>query len=90
MAGGDFYGKALALPRGAKIGPSASAEFSSFFPLVEGTNSHGSFYPRGYWGGNKYLGVRFQLNGQGKLITLRAGAYPKAVSLSLAADHRFR
>ncbi len=69
IAGGDFYGKALALPRGAKIGPSAgSGYFSSFFPLVEGTNaSRGSFYSRGYWGGNpknKYLGVRFQLNSQ--------------------------
>lgn len=69
IAGGDFYGKALALERGAKVGPAGpSSYFSSFFPLVEGTNtSNGKFYSRGYWGGNRknsYLGVRFLINGQ--------------------------
>ena len=43
LTGGSFYGKALALPRGANIGPSAinpSAAFSSyFFALVERTNA---------------------------------------------------
>lgn len=69
LADGDFYGKALALQRGAEIGPAGpSSYFSSFFPLVEGTNtSNGNFFSRGYWGGNRknsYLGVRFLINGQ--------------------------
>lgn len=68
MAGG-FYTKALALARGANIGPGiSSAPFASSGGLIEATNtSRGSFYSRGYWAGNfknKYLGVRFQLNGQ--------------------------
>src|ERR1700722_13269931 len=68
MAGG-FYTKALALARGANIGPvTRSAPFVSSGGLVEATNtSRGSFYSRGYWAGNlknHYIGVRFQLNGQ--------------------------
>jgi hypothetical protein len=70
IAGGSFYGKALALERGVKIGPAAvpSASFGSFGALVEGTNSNtGSFYSRGFWAGNlknRYLGVRFLINGK--------------------------
>jgi hypothetical protein len=70
LAGGDFYAKALALARGANIGPAGitSATFASFAGLVEGTNSsQGGFYSRGYWAGNlknRYIGVRFQINGQ--------------------------
>ncbi len=73
LAGGSFYTKALALSRGVKIGPATplSAFFSSSGALVEGTDGtngrNGFYYSRGYWGGspkNKYLGVRFQLNGK--------------------------
>jgi hypothetical protein len=69
IAGGDFYTKALALERGENIGPGITpAVFSSFGGLVEGTNSsQGGFYSRGYWAGNlknRYIGVRFQINGQ--------------------------
>ena len=70
IARGDFYTKALALGRGVSIGPGGveSAVFSSFAGLVAGTNGgNGSYYSRGYWAGNlknRYLGVRFQLNGQ--------------------------
>ena len=70
IVGGDFYAKALALERGVKIGPAGipSATFLSFGALVAGTNGgNGSYYSRGYWAGNlknRYLGVRFQLNGQ--------------------------
>lgn len=69
LEAGDFYGKVLALNRGVTIGP-AGITSASFFSsaLVEGTNSNnGVFYSRGYWGGNpqnKYMGVRFKLNGQ--------------------------
>jgi hypothetical protein len=65
VAGGSFYTKALPLARGAEIGPSASFGFSG---LVEETaSSQGRVYSRGSWPGNlknKYLGVRFQLNGE--------------------------
>lgn len=73
IAGGSFYTKALALERGVKIGPAGitSAFFASYAGLVAGTNNTrtggGSYYSRGYWAGNlknRYLGVRFQLNGQ--------------------------
>ena len=69
LEGGSFYGKVLALNRGVTIGP-AGLPSASFFSsaLVEGTNSNnGVFYSRGYWGGNpqnKYMGVRFKLNGK--------------------------
>ncbi len=66
IGAGGYYGKALALPRGAKIGPSASL-FSNYTDLVEATESGPPRYSRGYWGGNiknRYLGVKFQLNGQ--------------------------
>jgi hypothetical protein len=62
LIGGTFYGEALALPRGAKIGPAPS--FASSIPLVEGANSTRS---RGFWGGdlkNHYLGVRFLISGE--------------------------
>jgi len=61
-----YYAKALALPRGAQIGPSVSF-FNNYTDLVEATESGPPRYSRGYWGGNvknRYLGVKFQLNGQ--------------------------
>jgi hypothetical protein len=68
IAGGTYFAEALPLTRGAKIGPSANFFFGPEIDLVEGTNtSNGVFYSRGYWKGNltnRYLGVRFQLNGQ--------------------------
>jgi hypothetical protein len=70
LCGGSFYAKALALGRGATIGPviPSYAGFSYYGALIEGTNvSNGSYYPRGFWGGNlknQYLGVRFQLHGK--------------------------
>ncbi len=70
LAGGTFYNKALALARGVEIGPTtpASAFFSTSGGLIAATNEGGGvFYSRGYWAGNlknRYLGVRFQLNGQ--------------------------
>jgi hypothetical protein len=70
LAGGTFYTKALALSRGAKVGPSANfVSGGSLFALVEATSSSSirGFFSRGYWGGNpknKYLGVRFQIRGQ--------------------------
>ena len=68
IAGGTYFAEALALTRGAKIGPAANFFSGPAIDLLEGTNSsHGSFYSRGYWKGNlenRYLGVRFQLNGQ--------------------------
>lgn len=69
MIGGDFYAEALALPRGANIGPSVSFfSASGSGALIEATQSSGSVRgPRGFWGGNpknKYIGVRFQINGQ--------------------------
>ena len=66
IAGGDFYAKASALPRGAKIGP--SADFSNYAVLIEATETGNTGrYSRGYWGENlkdHYLGVRFILNGE--------------------------
>ena len=68
IAGGTYFAEALALTRGARIGPSANFFSGPAIDLLEGTNvSNGSFYSRGYWKGNlknRYLGVRFQLNGQ--------------------------
>ncbi len=61
-----FYGRALALSRGAEIGPSA-AIFNNYTDLIEATESGPPRYSRGYWGGNiknRYLGIRFSLNGQ--------------------------
>jgi hypothetical protein len=65
---GSFYGKALALPRGATIGPKVppSAGCSSF-PLVEGSDTSTVRSFRGEWGGNpqnRYLGVQFLIKGQ--------------------------
>jgi hypothetical protein len=86
MQGGTFYPEAFALARGAKIGPSAL--FSSTFALVENTDAFGSF-SRGYWGGNlknRYLGVRFQINGQFHYgwvrLTVTANAQLKKQDLS--------
>ncbi len=66
MIGADgYYAKALALPRGAQIGPSSF--FNNYTDLIEATESGPPRYSRGYWGGNpknRYLGVKFQLNGQ--------------------------
>ncbi len=64
----SFYTKALALPRGAKIGP--SADFLYLYPysmIVEasrGSSSGKRFI--GYWEDSKdrYLGVRFLINGE--------------------------
>jgi len=70
MVGGDFYPEALALQRGANIGPSVNSFFSlsGSGALIEATQTSGSVRsPRGFWGGNpknKYIGVRFQINGQ--------------------------
>lgn len=67
VCGGAFYGKALALPRGTKVGPNDQC-FSNYFLLIEATDKQ-SFgtYSRGYWGGNvedRYLGVRFPIDGE--------------------------
>lgn len=72
LAAGDFYAEAVALPRGARIGspvPPSSAGFVST-ALIEGSEeSPNGVYRtlRGYWGGNpknRYLGVKFAINGQ--------------------------
>jgi hypothetical protein len=67
VCGGDFYAKALALPRGAKIGPNDNC-FSNDDVLIEATESgNSSRYSRGYWGvkvKDHYLGVRFPINGE--------------------------
>ena len=39
IAGGDFYAKELALPRGANIGPSPKNIFSHFTGLIEATET---------------------------------------------------
>jgi len=65
--GGTWSASAMALPPGKQIGPKNS-DFWYGYARVESSVS----YPtakrfRGYWGGNptnKYLGVRFQINGQ--------------------------
>ena len=66
IVGGSFYAKALALKRGAEIGPSAN--FSSFSgALIEATQIFTSAKAfRGYWEDSKdrYLGVRFPINGE--------------------------
>ncbi len=66
----DFFSaNAMALSRGAKIGPSANfLSLSGYADLVERTeNGKYGTYSRGYWGGNeknRYVGVRFLINGQ--------------------------
>jgi hypothetical protein len=66
IVGGSFYAKALALKRGAEIGPSAN--FSSFSgALIEATEIFSSAKAfRGYWQDSKdrYLGVHFPINGK--------------------------
>jgi hypothetical protein len=66
ITGGTFYAEALALPRGAKIGPSAA--FFNYTELIEATEtSDAGRNSRGYWGGNvknRYLGVRFPIDGE--------------------------
>jgi hypothetical protein len=70
MSGGDAVGNpnASALKRGAAIGP--SADFSPFGGYIErgfGVGSSGSDKLVGDWGGNpknRYLGVRFLINGE--------------------------
>ena len=68
IAGGNFYGKALPLPRGTKISSTPTAGVFSWMPLIEATDTFsGSFYSRGYWKGNQrnqYLGVRFKIDGE--------------------------
>ncbi len=70
MVGGDFYPEALALARGANIGPSVNSFFSlsGSGALIEATGtSRSGRSARGFWGGNpknKYIGVRFQIDGQ--------------------------
>jgi len=64
-----FAAKAMALPRGAKIGPSANfLSLSGYADLVERTeNGKYGTYSVGYWGGNaknRYIGVRFQISGE--------------------------
>jgi hypothetical protein len=65
-----FSAFALALPRGAKIGPSDAGASGSFLPIgavIEqslGVTGRGF---KGHWGGNpknRYLGVRFLIDGQ--------------------------
>lgn len=78
---GTFIAHTPALPRGAKIG--SSATFSPIGVAVEqslGVTGRGF---RGYWGGNPkdhYLGVRFQLKGQTHYgwIRLTVTAFPNA------------
>jgi hypothetical protein len=66
--GGDFYAKALALPRGAQIGSNDNKCFSNYLVLIEATDSRNSSrYSRGYWGvkvKDHYLGVRFPIDGE--------------------------
>lgn len=68
VCGGDFYAKALALPRGAKIGSNDNQCFSNYDVLIEATESgNSSRYSRGYWGvkvKDHYLGVRFPIDGE--------------------------
>jgi hypothetical protein len=68
VCGGDFYAKALALPRGAQIGPNDNQCFSNYDVLIEATESgNSSRYSRGYWGvkvKDHYLGVRFPIDGE--------------------------
>jgi hypothetical protein len=66
IGAGGYYAKALALPRGAKIGPSYPF-FSNYTDLIEATESGPPRYSRGYWGANpkdRYLGIRFLIGGQ--------------------------
>ncbi len=68
IAGGNFYGEALPLPRGTKISSNQTLGVFSWTPLIEATDTlSGTFYSRGKWPGtqkNKYLGVRFKIDGQ--------------------------
>jgi hypothetical protein len=67
VAGGAFYAKALALPRGARIGPSSKAIFSDSNLVEASETGNAGRYSRGYWGGSpkdRYLGVRFTIDGE--------------------------
>lgn len=63
---GNFRSYTPALPRGARIGPSAA--FGAIVVEVENTYAGSTFRgTQGYWGGNPkdhYVGVRFRISGQ--------------------------
>lgn len=62
---GTFYASALA--RGAEIGPSAHFSSSVFERIERGTGGYLNHKFNGKWGGNvknRYLGVRFVINGE--------------------------
>ncbi len=66
IVGGSFYAKALALTRGAVIGPSANF-FAYSLALIEGSEAFSSNRTfRGFWkdSKNRYLGVSFPINGE--------------------------
>ena len=91
IASYNFTTYASVLGRGAKIGPSAFFFSYSTRPLIEGSRtSEGSKHLRGKWGGNspnRYLGVRFQLNGQAHYgwIRLTVTTDPKLKGALLSA-----
>lgn len=64
--GGTWSASAMALPPGQQIGPKKSFWYG--YARVESSISYPTVRAfRGYWGGNshdRYLGVRFQINGQ--------------------------
>ena len=71
LASCSFYCKALALPRGAVIGPKTPPyKFFAESALIEGSESSGAGNHRslrGDWGGNskdRYLGVSFPIEGE--------------------------
>jgi hypothetical protein len=70
LASCSFYCKALALPRGAVIGPKTPPnKFFTESALIEGSESSGAGHRslRGDWGGNpkdRYLGVSFPIEGE--------------------------
>ena len=64
-----FYANASALPRGAKIGPMDNINefFGSNVGLMAVSYTAGSRISKGNWAGhlkNRYLGVRFRINGE--------------------------
>jgi hypothetical protein len=80
-----------ALPRGARIGPSAgSVGFAGPFAGLEATYAGQTFrVPRGDWGGNpkdRYVGVRFLIGGQTHYgwirVTVTTSTDPKGPAMS--------
>ena len=80
-----------ALPRGARIGPSAgSVGFAGPFAGLEATYAGQTFRnPRGDWGGNpqdRYVGVRFLIGGQTHYgwirVTVTTSTDPKGPAMS--------